>query len=85
MIEQGFPVENFGRDATDRFDEIHQTEADAEEFRRFVAATVPIVLAKEEGNYSRLVDRLKVTEPYCSNWTPVQELLEKLGWVNGTS
>ena len=79
-IEQGFPVDAFGRDSVDRPHDIHQTEAHARKFHLFLDSAVPIVLAHEGGDFKRLRTRLRRTEPFCSNWKPVEEYLEKKGW-----
>lgn len=84
-IEQGFPVEAFGRDATSRPDDLHQTEAQAGRFREFLETAVPVVLFQVGGNFDQLEKRLRRTEPFCSNWVPVEEYLEKKGWVDAGS
>ena len=84
-IEQGFPVDQFGRDKVNRPDDIHQTEAQADRFRTFLNTAVPIVLAQEGGNFRHLELRLRHTEPFCSNWKPVEEYLEEKGWIDAGS
>lgn len=81
-IEQGFPVEAFGRDATGRPDDMHQTEAQAGRFREFLENAVPVVLFQVDGNFNQLKKRLRQTEPFCSNWVPVEEYLEEKGWID---
>ena len=84
-IEQGFPVDAFGRDAANHPDDIHQTEAEAGRFRDFLETAVPIVLFQVGGNFEQLEKRLRQTEPFCSNWIPVEEYLEQKGWVDAGS
>lgn len=84
-IEQGFPVEAFGKDTVNRPDDIHQTEAQADRFRAFLETAVPIVLAQEGGDFGRLERRLRLTEPFCSNWKPVEEYLQAKGWIDAGS
>ncbi|MDE0694755.1 MAG: ATP-binding protein [Boseongicola sp.] len=84
-IEQGFPVEAFGQDAASRPDDIHQTEVQADRFRDFLESAVPIVLVQAGGNFRRLERRLRQTEPFCSNWVPVEEYLKQKGWVDAKS
>lgn len=81
-IEQGFPVGMFGKDAVNRPNDIHQTEAQADRFREFLKTAVPIVLAQEGGDFRRLELRLRKTEPFCSNWIPVEEFLTGNGWTD---
>ena len=81
-IEQGFPVGDFGQDAVNRPDDIHQTEAQAERFRDFLETAVPIVLAQVGGDFRGLAKRLRRIEPFCSNWKPVEEYLEEKRWID---
>jgi hypothetical protein len=81
-IEQGFPVEAFGRDTSDRPDDIHQTAGDVSKFREFLDAALPVILAQEQGDFQKLEQRLRQTEPFCSNWTAVEEYLGKKEWSN---
>jgi hypothetical protein len=82
MIEQGFPVEAFSSDSTERPDDIHQTEGNADKFRKFLEITLPIMLAEEGGNFKRFEERLRNTQPFSSHWKTVEEFLEYKGWVN---
>ena len=81
-IEQGFPVDLFGRDTVNRPDDIHQTEARGERFRDFLDTAIPVVLARENGDYRALRKKLRCTEPFCLNWKPVEEYLEEKGWID---
>ncbi len=76
-IEQGLPVERFGQDAASRLDDIHQTEAAADRFRNFLDNAVPILLVQSGGNFKHLERKLRQTEPFCSNWMPVEEYLKQ--------
>ena len=84
-IEQGFPVDSFSKDADSRPDDLHQTEAQADRFRDFLETAVPMVLAQEGGDFRRLEKRLRQTEPFCLNWKPVEEYLERKGWADARS
>ncbi len=81
-IEQGFPVELFGQDTVNHSEKIHQTEAHGTEFREFLDVAVPVVLARANGDYRNLKKKLLCTEPFCSNWRPVEEYLEEKGWID---
>ena len=70
------------KDAVNRPDDIHQTEAQAERFRDFLETAVPIVLAQVGGDFRGLEKRLRRIEPFCSNWKPVEEYLEEKGWID---
>lgn len=85
VIEQGFPVEAFSRDASDRPDDIHQTEGDVRRFRELMEATLPTLLAQENGSFQKLEKVLRNLEPFCSNWKPVEEFLNERGWVDAGS
>ncbi|MBT6492861.1 MAG: ATP-binding protein, partial [Deltaproteobacteria bacterium] len=85
VIEQCFPVEAFLQDAVDRPDDIHQAEAQVEKFRALLDAALPILLVGEDGDFGRLEKKLSKTEPFASNWKPVEEFLKEKGWVNASS
>ena len=81
-IEQGFPIDEFGRDAANRPDDMHLFEGQASRFREFLEAAIPVFLVKAGGNFKKLKSDLRQTEPFCSNWAPVEEYLEDKGWVD---
>ena len=79
-IEQGFPVIAFGNDTLDSDTEIHQTETQAANFRLFLDAAIPRLLAKAGGDFEQLRDTLKKTEPFSSHWLAVDDYLASKGW-----
>jgi hypothetical protein len=85
VIEQCFPVEAFLRDATNRPGDIHQTEAQVERFRALLDAALPILLVGEDGDFGRLEKKLSRTEPFASNWKPVEEFLKEKGWASAST
>jgi len=80
-IEQSFPSSKFGIDAATNISAIHQAESDPTRFLEFLNATLPGILS-EEGDMSKLIKRLKLTEPYSQNWPFVEMYLVKQGWMN---
>jgi hypothetical protein len=81
VVEQSFPVNTFGEDVTKNLTEIHQTEADPHEFRRLVNATLPMMLHEARGDFGRLAELMKRTEPFSRHVKTVQEILREKGWV----
>lgn len=84
VIEQGFPVEAFQRDAKERPDDIHQTLGNPQRFREFLESSIPIFLVRADGDFAKMVATLRKTEPYSLNWKPVEEFLEEKGWFDGS-
>ena len=80
-IEQGFPVGGFGTDASDNIDAIHQTPATMTDFREFLNAALPPLLAQVDGDMEALQELLRATEPFSTNWTAVEEFLSTEGWT----
>ena len=81
-IEQGFPVGGFGTDASDNIDAIHQTPATLTDFREFLNAALPPLLAQVDGDMEALQELLRATEPFSTNWTAVEEFLSTEGWTS---
>jgi len=80
VIEQSFPVAAFSQDATKNLDEIHQTEADPRAFRQQVEAALPMMLNDVGGDFIRLAQLMKHTEPFSRHWKTVNAILEEKGW-----
>ena len=80
VIEQSFPVTSFGQDASKHLDEIHQTETDPRVFRKQVEAALPMMLNDVDGDFHRLSELMKHTEPFSRNWNTVKEILKEKGW-----
>lgn len=81
-IEQGFPVGKFGIDVSKDIDAIHQTAANPTDFRNFLMAALPPLLADVGGDLDALVELLKKTEPFSTNWTAVEDFLSTEGWIS---
>lgn len=82
VIEQSFPVIAFSDDVNRRPLEIRQTETNPRAFRDQVEIALPLMLNEVEGDFSRLSDLLRRTEPYSSNWAAVEEILKEKGWTS---
>jgi hypothetical protein len=80
VIEQSFPVVAFSEDAAKHLEEIHQTEADPRAFRQQVEAALPVMLNDVDGDFVRLSELMKRTEPFSRNWKTVNEILKEKGW-----
>jgi hypothetical protein len=80
VIEQSFPVIAFSQDAAKHLEEIHQTEADPRAFRQQVEAALPMMLNDVGGDFVRLSELMKHTEPFSRNWKTVNEILKEKGW-----
>ena len=85
VIEQSFPVNSFGEDATKRMQEIHQTVPDPHEFRRQVEAAIPLMLHEVGGDFALLAKVMKASEPFSKNWKAVAEILKEKGWSSAES
>jgi Histidine kinase-, DNA gyrase B-, and HSP90-like ATPase len=85
VIEQSFPVNSFGEDATKRMQEIHQTVPDPHEFRRQVEAAIPLMLHEVGGDLALLTKVMKASEPFSRNWKTVAEILKEKGWSSAES
>lgn len=85
IIEQGFPAVAFGADATAQPDAIHQTEADPQQFRRNLLIAVPALLEQAGDDLGRMVELLKITEPWSASWDLTAEILREKGWLRGAS
>ncbi len=83
MIEREFPVMNFGQDIACGTDSINQSVASPDEFNAFLAAALPGLLSDSNGKINIMVDRIRHVEPFCSNWSYVDDFLVKEGWING--
>jgi hypothetical protein len=85
IIEQTFPVSAFGEDASQRLTDIHQTETDPHEFKRLVETSLPMMLHEVNGDFSKLSELMKHTEPFSRNWKTVLEILKEKGWSSAKS
>jgi len=83
VIEREFPVMNFGQDISSGTDSINQSVASPDQFREFLAAALPGLLSDAKGKISAMVERIRNVEPFCSNWSYVEDFLVKEGWING--
>lgn len=79
LIEQAFPVSNFGEDIRHSEYDLLQPEANPERFRQMLNASVPAILADLNGNAAALRERLKSAEPYKSHWSAVEDYLDEKG------
>ncbi|MTW16624.1 ATP-binding protein [Rhodoplanes serenus] len=85
VIEQAFPVQAFGQDATVGLDAIHQTRSDPEAFRADLNAALPLLLARVGGDLAALRALLKITEPWCEAWETTEGVLKEKGWLRAES
>lgn len=85
VIEQNFPVTDFGKDATQHLPEINQTESDPHEFRQLVIASLPLILHEAGGDFNQLAALMKRTEPFSRHWNTVQEILKEKGWTDANT
>jgi hypothetical protein len=83
VIEQGFPVNEFGQDLSNGADSINQSEANPHLFMDFLSAALPGVLSECNGKMVTMLERIKNAEPFSSNWKMVEEFLKREGWLNG--
>jgi hypothetical protein len=82
VIEQAFPVTAFSQDATREPDAIHQTLTDPVAYKADLIATLPILLAQVDGDFTALEKLLRVTEPWCEAWGATEAVLKEKGWQN---
>lgn len=82
-IEQGFPVTAFGQDVSSESNLIHQTEADPQKFKDFLAAALPGLLADNKGDMDAMIKMIKNAEMFSNNWAMVEDFLSKEGWISG--
>lgn len=82
IIEQGFPVTAFSRDAEQAPDDIHQTLTDPVVFRADLNAALPMLLMQVGGDFNELEKLLRVTEPWCEAWGATEAVLKEKGWTN---
>ena len=78
LIENHFPVDAIFSDASSDPRGLNQWSTTREEFERFVLNTVPLLLARCD-DPAEVAGLLKDTEPYASNWGPVEEYLKSRG------
>lgn len=81
VIEHEFPVQAFSQDISNHTDEIHQTEADLDGFMELLDDSLP-ALMNSVSDKAAFIEMLRRTEPYASNWKPVENYLREKGWVN---
>jgi hypothetical protein len=80
IIEQAFPVTSFSDDAGRLDSTIHQTEADPARFIQDVDDAAVALFRKFDEPWE-VVDSMKQTEPWASNWPVVEEHFKNKGWV----
>lgn len=80
VIEQAFPVVAFSQDAMREPDAIHQTLTDPVAFKADLIATLPLLLARVDGDLGALEKLLRVTEPWCEAWGATEAVLKEKGW-----
>lgn len=80
LIEREMPIDAVFNDASANPQNLNQSTTDPDQFMDFVRATVPILLA--DGNStSEVINQLKKTEPYGSNWMIVERYLCERGVI----
>ena len=80
LIEQEIPIDSVFSDATTHPQKLRQAVTDPDKFREFVRATVPILLA-DGTSITDVVEQLRVTEPYVSQWPVVESYLIERGLI----
>ncbi len=85
VIEQAFPVQAFGQDASAGLDAIHQTLSDPAAFRADLDVALPLLLAQVNGDFAALAALLKITEPWCEAWNTTEAVLREKGWLHARS
>ncbi len=83
LIEQNFPVIEFGADYGKNPDGIAQTSNDPRSFIEMLDAALPMALSNEGGDMQALVERLRITQPFSGHWKVVEGHLKAKGWING--
>lgn len=77
MIETQVPIESINFEAGVDPMALQHSFSSREECLAFVRDSVPLLML-QTGNFDELEKKLKVTEPYASNWTVVAEFIEGL-------
>lgn len=80
LIENYFPVDAIFSDASSDPRGLSQSATGREEFDRFIRDTVPLLLSRCD-DPAEIAGLLKNTEPYASNWGPVEEYLKSRGLI----
>ena len=80
LIEQEIPIDAVFSDASANPQKLNQTSTDPAKFREFVRATVPMLLA-DGSSTTDVVAQLRVTDPYASHWTIVENYLTDRGII----
>lgn len=81
-VEREFPVEKLMEDGSREPESINQSESNPAAFREFLDASIPMLLRNVGGDVNLLVERMRSTEPYRTNWSMVKAYLDEEGWTN---
>jgi hypothetical protein len=82
-IEQSIPVATLGKDASDSPEQIIQISSDPRELLQQLEVALPRMLVEANGEMTRLIERLRLTEPFAQSWPLVEGHLKEKGWWNG--
>ena len=78
LIESHFPIDAIFSDTSSDPRSLNQWSASREEFEQFLKITVPLLLSRCD-DPTKIAELLQKTEPYASNWGPVEEYLKSRG------
>lgn len=79
IIEQGVPVDAILSDASSRPQDMNQSLPDPEDFQKLLESIIPQLLAASKGNVNELIQKLKIIEPFSSNYSFVENYLRDIG------
>ena len=80
LIEQEIPIDAVFSDASANPQKLNQVSTDPDKFREFLRATIPILLADGESS-QKVVEQLRLTDPYASQWQVVERYLTERGVI----
>lgn len=78
LIESEIPLESINYTLGDSPHAVQQRATSPEEFKKRFLADLPLLMA-DTGTPEKLCEMLKLTEPYSSNWTNVEDILKEKG------
>jgi hypothetical protein len=82
MIEQSLPIAQIQQEQQNGEDRVVAGETSASGFREYVRYSAPALLALTDGDILEFRRILSETEPFASNMTTTEEVLEEMGWLD---
>lgn len=76
LIETEFPIDTLFSDTSASPHRINQGHTDPEKFAAMIREIIPVMLARYE-DVDTLVEKLRTTEPFKSNWSTVENYLHE--------